>query len=483
MNATPSSADVTRLSATGLGKAYRAGTADPRAVLDALIDAIRARDGGIRAFIELDAEGARAAAAASAARFADGRPHGPLDGVPVGVKANIAVRGLAWSAGVGFWRNRIAAEDAPAVARLRAAGAVILGTLNMHEGALGATTDNPHFGRCNNPSVPGCTPGGSSGGSGAAVAAGFVPVALGTDTMGSVRIPAAYCGVMGLKPTTGLVSNAGVVPLAWSLDHIGPVARSVEDLALVTQVMAGFDPADPVAEPAPAGWTAMPHGRGLAGARLGLPREIEGVPTEPAVREAFARALDILRDLGAIIQPVSIPGWAPTPARRDGLLISEAEAAELHPELMGPDGATTPEGVSESFAAALRYGRDASAARLAGAYRRIAEIGVATRAALAGVDALILPTAPQTAFAHDAKVPAAQADFTALANFAKLPAVSVPVQPMAPAISVDDQTFANIANFANPAKPPVGLQFIGPRFGEAAILRMAAAWTAALMLD
>lgn len=480
MNATPVSADLTRLTATELGAAYGNGTADPLAVLDACIAAIRARDGDIRAFIELDVERARAAAKASTARFRDGCPLGPLDGVPVAVKANIAVRGLAWSAGVGYWRNRIAAADAPAVARLRAAGAVILGTLNMHEGALGATTDNPHFGRCCNPAVPGCTPGGSSGGSGAAVAAGFVPVALGTDTMGSVRIPAAYCGVMGLKPTTGLVSNAGVVPLAWSLDHIGPVARSVDDLALVTRVLAGFDPADPVAEPAPAGWTAMPGGRGLAGMRLGLPREIDAVETEPAVREAFARALDRLRDLGATIQPVAIPGWSPGRARRDGLLISEAEAAELHPELMGPDGTTTPQGVSESFAAALRYGRDASAARLAGAYRRTAEIGVAARAALAGLDAFILPTAPQTAFAHDAPVPAGQADFTALANFAKLPAVSVPVEPIKFANFANDTTFTNVANSANLANPPIGLQFIGPRFGEAAILRMAAAWTSAL---
>ena len=149
------------------------------------------------------------------------------------------------------------------------------------------------------------------------------------------------------------------------------------------------------------------------------------------------------------------------PSRISGTTISEAEAAELHPELMGPDGTTTPQGVSESFAAALRYGRDASAARLAGAYRRTAEIGVAARAALAGLDAFILPTAPQTAFAHDAPVPAGQADFTALANFAKLPAVSVPTSPPAP------------------ANAPIGLQFIGPRFGEAAILRMAAAWTAA----
>ena len=218
----------------------RAG--DAVAVTEAYLERIARINPRILAFTALDIDNARAAAAESAVRIARGEPR-PLEGVPFGIKANIDIEGLATTAGVAARRDDVATSDAAVVTRLRDAGAVILGHLNMHEAALGATTDNPAYGRTENPHRIGRTPGGSSGGSGAAVAAGLCAAALGTDTMGSVRIPAAYNGVYGLKPTHGLVPDDGLVFLARRLDSIGPLARSVADLAAVMAVLAPLDEA------------------------------------------------------------------------------------------------------------------------------------------------------------------------------------------------------------------------------------------------
>lgn len=184
------------------------------------IDVTNARIG---AFVDVDCD----------ARFGSG----PLHDVMIGVKANIAVRGLPWTAGMALRRDVIAADDAPIVAALRTAGAAILGMLNMHEAALGATTDNAFFGRTHNPHRHGYAPGGSSGSSGAAVATGLCDVALGTDTLGSIRIPASYCGVYGLKPTNGAVDTGGLVPLGRRFDCIGPLARSIDSIERVWRVI------------------------------------------------------------------------------------------------------------------------------------------------------------------------------------------------------------------------------------------------------
>jgi aspartyl-tRNA(Asn)/glutamyl-tRNA(Gln) amidotransferase subunit A len=380
-----------------------------------------ARTANLNIFLDLDADAARAAAKASDERAT---PLGPMDGKLVAIKANLAVKGLPWTAAIIGLKDRIATQDAGAVARLRAAGAIILGTVNMHEGALGAVTDSPGFGRCANPLMHDHTPGGSSGGSAAAIAAGLADCALGSDTMGSSRVPAAYCGVAGLKPTDGLIGRSGLAFLSPSLDVIGPLAATVRDLWPVLAVLAGPDSGDPLVQPLPRDWPDSPRWKtDLSAVRIGLPGQIEEVDCEPEVALGMELAITALTSLGAAVIPVDIVGWAPGRARRGGLLLTEAEGAVANAALLdGPQGTITP-----AFRAGLEYGRDASSARLVDALSRIGIAGAACARAMEGFDALLMPTAPQRAFAHGSEVPSNQADFSSLANFSRRPAVSLPV--------------------------------------------------------
>ncbi|MCA6249227.1 amidase, partial [Phenylobacterium sp.] len=332
----------------GLAAAYGEGSARPTAVLETYLARIEQANPAIHAFVDLDIEGARDAAKASSHRWASGLALSPLDGCLVGVKANIAVAGLPWTAGIGAYRDRVADRDAACVARLRAAGAIILGTLNMEEGALGAVTDNPWFGRTQNPWRAGYTAGGSSGGSAAAVAAGLCAVALGTDTMGSVRIPSAYCGVFGIKPRYAAISEEGVMPLSPSLDHVGVHARSAGDCAAVLAEIAVPDPASPNAPLAVLDVTdraSLPDDVRAAFVALVAAAEAQGV-LEGSV------PLDI--DLGRL--------------RRRGLLISEAEGFAEHAAMLQ----ARPDGFSETFASMLRWGAAQPPAKLAEARAEIA---------------------------------------------------------------------------------------------------------------
>ncbi|MBT3702978.1 MAG: amidase [Alphaproteobacteria bacterium] len=372
-------------------------------------------------FLDVDADRSRQAAQAADQRSV---PLGPLDGKLIGIKANLAVKGLPWTAAIMGLSDRIATEDAGVVARLRAAGGVILGTLNMHEGALGAVTDSPGFGRCANPLIHDYTPGGSSGGSAAAVAAGLGDFALGSDTMGSSRVPAAYCGVAGIKPTDGLIGRSGMAFLSPSLDAIGPLAQRVRDLWPILSALAGPDALDPLVQPLPRHWPTDPEWRDdLSGVRIGRPKQIDNVECEPEILAGLNLAIDALKARGATILDVDISGWNPGHARRGGLLLSEAEGAVVNAELLdGPQGTITPE-----FRQNLEFGRDASSSRLVDAISRISAAGAACARAMVDVDTLIMPTAPQRAFPHGSDVPNNQADFSGLANFAKRPAVSIPV--------------------------------------------------------
>jgi aspartyl-tRNA(Asn)/glutamyl-tRNA(Gln) amidotransferase subunit A len=314
----------------------------------------------------------------------------------------------------------MAQRDASVVARLRAAGAIIIGKLNMHEGALGATTDNPFHGRCDNPLAPGFTPGGSSGGSAAAVAAGFVPVSLGTDTMGSVRIPAAYCGLYGLKPTRGLVGRSGLHHLSWTLDTIGPIATAPRDLEIALAAIAGHDAGDPQSLEVAADRRPTPELKSLCLAVV----DHHGTGLEPVVQGTFGSFVDRLRGAGVAIRRVSVEGWEPPRLRRSGLLISEAEAAEL----LSRDQESRTVSHSEGFLAMLEYGRRATGPRIMAAYRQFLETCPAMLAALGDTDALIMPTAPQRAFPHGSSVPESQADLTAIANASGLPSLAMPVR-------------------------------------------------------
>lgn len=402
--------------AADMAAALRAGQVTAAALTGAALSAIAARDGQVRAFVSVDRDGALQAAAASDRRHAARQALGLLDGIPVAVKDNIAVAGLPRHGGTGAFADP-QPTDATVVARLRAAGAVVLGTLNMHEGALGATTDNPFWGRCDNPAMPGHVPGGSSGGSAAAVAAGFAPITLGTDTMGSVRIPAAYCGTWGLKPSRGVVPVTGLLHLSWTLDTIGPLAATAADLALTFDAIAGFDATDPQSLD-----VELPNAATLDGAVLAVPGPALLDACDPACRAVHDRAVAAAKAAGARVVPLDLP-WDPGRLRRAGLLVAEAEAATVFSDEI----ARHPDGFSAGFRAAIAYGAGAAAPRLALAYRSLSDMAALTARALSGIDAVLLPTAPQRAFAHDAPVPANQADLTALANVAGLPAVVFPV--------------------------------------------------------
>lgn len=348
---------------------------------------------------------------------------GPLAGVTIGVKSNIAVAGLPWTAGMGLYRDRIAAQDAEVTSKLRASGAAILGTLNMHEAALGATTDNAFYGRTVNPHHYGYTPGGSSGGSGAAVAAGLCSAALGTDTLGSVRIPAAYCGIYGLKPTHGFVSSDGLAPLEPSLDVIGPLAPSLDMLERVWAVIGEDNPIE-----------ALPV------KRLVLLEGLGDAQVQPAVRDAYERACLIL-DLP--IQHIRLA---------DSL-------ADIRVAGFGAAGRWLSHDLGEA--------RTTKADLLSDELKRLLsicegmtprpDILTRTRDALRGLldeeTVMLMPTTPHTAFPHG-REPIDQADFTALASIAGLPALALPAGWSADGL-------------------PVSLQLVGAAASEAMLFAVA----------
>lgn len=355
---------------------------------------------------------------------------GALTGVTIGVKANIAVKGLHWTAGMALFRNRIAERDAEVVARLRTAGASITGMLNMEEAALGAKTDNPWFGATHNPHRMGHTPGGSSGGSGAAVAAGLCDAALGTDTMGSVRIPAAYCGIYGFKPAQTRVSQDGLELAEPSLDAIGPLARSLVLLESVARVISEVGEEDTAG-----GYATL--------AALG------GVECDAAVLQGFGAARSAISEVAEIALPhklsrIRFAGFIKT------VRFMARHFADADPALL-----------SDHLKRLIAYGPRRSDADWAEDQRVLAETAEALHRSLALYGALLLPTAPQTAFAHADTAPANQADFTCLANIAGLPALSLPA-----GFSADGL--------------PVGVQLLGLPGQESALFARARALDTAL---
>jgi aspartyl-tRNA(Asn)/glutamyl-tRNA(Gln) amidotransferase subunit A len=398
---------------------------------------VEARDGGLRAFIRVMRDEALAAARASDERRRAEAPKGVLDGVPIAIKDNIDVAGVPATGGIAHYRQSVPREDAFVVRRLRDAGAVIVGKLNMHEAALGATGDNPWFGRCENPHRAGYTPGGSSSGSGAAVAAGLAAAALGTDTLGSVRVPASYCGTAGFKPTYGLVSTRGVMPLSWTLDHVGFLAPRVADLELMFDACAGFDREWAYARRGPRFLSPKrADPTDLAGVRIGKPAI--GAKLEDPVGAAWERAIGALAALGATIVEVELAGYDASRMRREGLLVSEVEGACFHKEALE----CNPEGFSAALREMLAFGAKQTAVRAAQAYRRLAEVRVIARRAFAGIDAMVLPTTPQAAFPFSQAVPVDQADLTGFANIVGIPAGCVPFGANADGLPLSVQVMA-----------------------------------------
>ena len=445
--------DLRRASLCQLLHWLAAGRARPEALADVYQQAIERINPQLNAFIDQ-----RSGLCQEQAHMADRRRRdgaiGRLDGIPLAIKDNFDIAGWPTRAGLPG-RGKPAQEDAHVVARLRASGAVLLGKTNMDEGALGAVTDNPHFGATHNPFRHGYTAGGSSGGSAAAVAAGLAVAAIGSDSLGSVRIPASYCGVYALKPTHGEISARGMVPAARRLDAVGLLARSVDDLTVLLQVLTGYDADDARSRRRRVAF-ALPDWE-PGNLRAGLLPDLAAVGVQPEVIEVFEAAMAKLTHALGDRRTVDFSDWNFGRMRRAGLLLMEAE-------MLGTFAADLANGeypVSDHFRGMLGYAGSKSAADYAVADRVLDAATLKMRRLFAQVDVLVIPTTPQGAFPLDGPVPDSQADLTSFASLAGCPAVSLPMGTLSDGM-------------------PVGLQLIGARGSDLRLLELAAACAATL---
>jgi len=469
--------------AVEVAASIRAGTATARQVLEEHLGRIAVRDGELHAFNEVTGDAARVAADTVDARAGRGEDPGPLAGVPVALKDNLCTRGVPTTCSSKILAGWKPPYDATVVQRLAAAGAVVIGKTNLDEFAMGSSTENSAFGPTRNPHDPSRVPGGSSGGSAAAVAAGFAPLALGSDTGGSIRQPAALCGVVGVKPTYGLVSRYGLIAFASSLDQIGPFAASVEDAAVLLEVIAGHDPLDSTSLDRSGPDLASQLGRGVAGLKVGLVTELTGEGIEPEVAERTHQAAAALEAAGAVVREVSVPSL--TYGLSAYYLIAPAEASS---NLARYDGVryglrtTGAEDITQMYGAtrAAGFGPEVKRRIMLGTYALSAGYydayyGKAQKvrtlivrdfaAAYAEVDVLLSPTTPTVAFPLGAKTADPLSMYlndvcTIPSNLAGHPAISVPFGTGAGGL-------------------PVGVQLMAPALGEATMFRAAAVVEAA----
>jgi aspartyl-tRNA(Asn)/glutamyl-tRNA(Gln) amidotransferase subunit A len=446
-----------------LARLIAAKDVSPVEVVGAYLARIEALDGKLRAYITVMRDQALAAARAAEAAVLDGAPLGRLHGVPVGLKDLCGTRDAPTTGGSKILADVTPAEDATVVARLRRAGAIILGKLNMHEFAYGPEGLNAHFGTPRNPwdARTHRIPGGSSSGSAVAVAAGLCAGALGSDTGGSIRIPAALCGITGIKPTYGRVSRAGVLPLSWSLDHVGPMTRSAADCALMLAPIAGYDPRDPTTSALPVpDYTAALTGD-ITGLRVGLLRPFFLEAAGLVLRQAVEQAARTLQGLGAKVEDVSLPHAVH--AAGVSLAISAAEALSFHATWLRE----RPGDYQPDVAQRLKLGAFVSALQYLQAQRVRALARDEVDAALAKLDVLLAPATPIVATAlgqNEVMIDRETFDvrstllrFTRPFNVSGHPACAVPCGFTAAGL-------------------PVGMQIIGRPFDEATVLKVADAY-------
>ena len=451
-------------SLAGLSTELLARRLSPVEVVRALLERIEADE--TNSFVTVTAERALQSASLAERQILAGRYRGPLHGVPVALKDIIYTRGVLTTMGSASYSGHVPEHSATVARKLEEAGSVLIGKTNTHEFAYGPTGDRSHFGATKNPHDTRRITGGSSGGSGAAVASNLCYGALGSDTGGSIRIPAALCGTVGMKPTFGRVSKSGVFPLSWTLDHVGPITRTVEDNALMLNVLAGHDPEDHYSVDRPAEDFTRDLETNLRGAVIGVPTVFYTEHIDEEVGARVREAVEVFRSLGAQVRDVEIPNLVDTlHAQR---LILGAEAYAVHEESLENEPETFGEEVSER----LMDGERPKAYRYAIARRRgVLAAGEFDRA-LHDVDMLLTPTLPITATKigqrevsigdYEESIRFALTRFTGPTDLTGHPSLSVPCGLTGSGL-------------------PVGMQLIGRRLDEAALYRFGYAYAEAMV--
>ena len=451
------------LGAAEAASAIAAKELSPVELMKALLDRIAALDPKLNAFIRLDGEAAMQAAKAAEAEATAGRLRGPLHGVPVGIKDIINVAGLPTTGHSKILKDDLATADAVCVEKLRGAGAIVMGKLSTHEFAIGGPSFDLPWPPARNPWNRDHHPGGSSSGSGSGVSAGLFPMALGSDTGGSVRNPASSCGIVGLKPTYGLVSRRGVFPLSFTLDHIGPMTRTVADNALMLEVIAGHDPRDPGSAAVPSGHYAAGVERAVRDLRVGFIRHFHeiDVPAEPEVTAALERVARTLQAEGAEVRNVHLPTLGEFGAVNRVILQSEAWA--IH----GPWLRERPGDYGQLARRRLMAGAFFGAGDYVQAQRRRLEMIAEVEAALRDFDVLLCASSMDPACRIDRP-----ADLER----------TYPRQARTPFNVTGHPALAMMAGLSRDGLP-LSVQFVGRYFDEATLFQVARAWEQASGVD
>jgi len=436
--------------------AFAAGSLSPVELLSALLERIEKLDPRLHAFIRLDAEAAMDTARAAEKEITAGRIRGPLHGIPIGVKDIINVAGLPTTCHSKILLDNVARQDAVVISRLRQAGAVVIGKLSTHEFAIGGPSFDLPFPPARNPWNPEHHPGGSSSGSGAGVCAGLFPAALGTDTGGSVRNPASACGIVGLKPTYGLVSRRGVFPLSFTLDHVGPLTRTVADNALLLDAIAGYDPGDPGSAASRARHFGNLLDRGVRDLRIGFVRHFHetDVPAHPEVTAALEHVARVLQAEGAEVKTITLPSLNEFAGINRVILCSEAWS--IH----APWLRTRPGDYGQLARRRLMPGAFMAAGDYVGAQRRRLQMIAAVEDALHDVDVLLCASSMDPASRIE---DAAETQRT------------YPRQARTPFNVTGHPALAMMAGLASDGLP-MSVQFVGRYFDDATVLRVAAAY-------
>ena len=453
--------EICYASAGVLSRLVQSKEISPVEIIDAHLARIEATEPVLNSFITLLPEEARAGARRAEQEIQRGNYRGPLHGIPVGLKDLFNTAGVRTTSGSRIFDTFIPEQDCTVAARFREAGAILLGKMNMHQFAYGPTGENPDYGHMHNPWDPEMVTGGSSGGSGSATAAGQCTITTGSDTGGSIRIPASLCGIVGLKPTYGLVSRHGLTPLSWSLDHPGPMVRTVEDAALTMNVIAGHDPNDVASARVEIPDYTAALSNDVRGLRIGIVKEYFEAPLDHQIAESVRQAIGILESMGAVISEVSLPMFEDSQPISTAILMAEASA--YHRDLLARDG----DKLYPPIRLRLEAGLFISSSDYLRAQQGRNAFNHQARQLLDQVDLLAGPTEPVTApklleehvqiGEHRVGTTAALTQYTRPYNISGFPAITVP------------------CGFSDTGMP-IGLQLAGRPFDELTVLRAAYAY-------